>query len=218
MLALFRELVREDKFRVSKLTCYLQPVRFGFDAQGYDVSGDLGGGRTSFTIRHRRNAKTTHVESIEQPLLRDRVKTFRTPAMISQPNIMAVHGDQHPLRVSTCPTYNRDFSFGLHSTTTLLSAVKLVAGTPFKRPPSLGWFANTAEEWINLGVTAATVGTPITPGPRPPRTRSHTDPPKRRPASRLEKVLVYSTSILPVKTECWEIQSEKGAGVSEMRV
>ena len=43
------------------------------------------------------DVKAAHVGSDQQSLLRDRVVAFRTPAMVSQPNIVTVRRYQHPI-------------------------------------------------------------------------------------------------------------------------
>ena len=92
--------------------------------------------------------KTTHVESIQQPLLRNGVITLQTPAMISQPNIMTIRQHQHPTRKRRTheTTHNRDFPLGPHSTTTPLPTIELVGTPSARRSPSLSCFENAAEE------------------------------------------------------------------------
>ena len=66
-------------------------MRRGFHTQGDDISRDLKQiGKSRNLVRKRRlERKTAHLESVHQSLFRDRMKAFRTPAMISQPNTVA---------------------------------------------------------------------------------------------------------------------------------
>ena len=66
-------------------------MRRGFHTQGYDISRDLKQiGKSQNLVRKRElERKAAHLKSVHQSLLRDWMKAFRTPAMISQPNTVA---------------------------------------------------------------------------------------------------------------------------------